>query len=170
MWETPTQFAALQQLLNASADSAGPHMSEIITAERRLSAIEVCVVLQGMRLLVLGTATADGRPLVGPVDGYFIHGEFFFSSGKDSVRMRHIAARPFVSATHLPNEQLAITVHGRAEIFEINDPDLPQLRQAMLDHYLPIAGEGFREWVDSGDSYGARIRADKMFTFFMPET
>ncbi|MGC2486265.1 MAG: pyridoxamine 5'-phosphate oxidase family protein [Acidimicrobiales bacterium] len=145
-------------------------MSEIITAERRLSAIEVCVVLQGMRLLVLGTATADGRPLVGPVDGYFIHGEFFFSSGKDSVRMRHIAARPFVSATHLPNEQLAITVHGRAEIFEINDPDLPQLRQAMLDHYLPIAGEGFREWVDSGDSYGARIRADKMFTFFMPET
>lgn len=170
MWETPTQFAALQQLLNASADSAGPHMSEIITAERRLSAIEVCEVLQGMRLLVLGSATADGRPLVGPVDGYFIHGEFFFSSGKDLVRMRHIAARPFVSATHLPNEQLAITVHGRAEIFEINDPDLPQLRQAMLDHYLPIAGEGFREWVDSGDSYGARIRADKMFTFSMPGT
>ena len=123
-----------------------------------------------MRLLALATSTADGRPLVGPVDGYFVHGDFWFSSGKDSVRMRHIAARPHVSATYVPDEQLAITVHGRAEIFELNDPERPELRQAMLDHYLPTAGEGFRDWVDSGDSFGARIRTDKMFTFSMPAT
>ncbi len=84
--------------------------------------------------------------------------------------MRHIAARPHVSAAYLPDEQLAITVHGRAEIFELNDPEHPELRQAMLDHYLPTAGEGFRDWVDGGDSYGARIRTDKMFTFYMPAT
>jgi general stress protein 26 len=168
--ETPTDLIALQELLDASAVSAGTHLRGVISEDRRLTAQQVCDKLQGMRLLVLGTATADGRPLVGPVDGYFIHGDFWFSSGKDSVRMRHIAARPFVSATHVPNEQLAITVHGRAEIFELNDPERPELREAMLDHYLPIAGEAFRDWVDSGDSYGARIRADKMFTFFMPTT
>ena len=58
--------------------------------------------VQGMRLLVLATVTADGRPLTGPVDGYFLHGTFWFSSARNSVRMRHLATRPAVSATHLP--------------------------------------------------------------------
>ncbi len=170
MRETPEDLDRLQMVLDASAAAAGPHLRDVISDDRRLTAAQVCEQLQGMRLLALATATADGRPLIGPVDGYFIHGDFWFSSGKDSVRMRHIAARPFVSATYVPDEQLAITVHGRAEIFELNDPEHPELRQAMLDHYLPTAGEGFRDWVDSGDSYGARIRTDKMFTFHMPAT
>jgi hypothetical protein len=84
MRETVEEFEALQRLLDASAYSAGPHLRDIITDDRRLTAVELCNELQGMRLLVLATATADGRPLVGPVDGYFIHGAFFFSSGKDS--------------------------------------------------------------------------------------
>jgi hypothetical protein len=46
------------------------------------------------RLLVVATVAADGRPLAGPVDGYFLHGSFSFSSGRDSVRMCHLAARP----------------------------------------------------------------------------
>jgi hypothetical protein len=165
--ETTEELKKLQRLLDASAQSAGPHLRDIMTDDRRLTATELCDELHGMRLLVLGTATADGRPLVGPVDGYFIHGAFWFSSGKDSVRMRHIAARPFVSATHLPGEHLAITVHGRADIFEISDPQRPELRQAMLDHYLPLQGPSFEEWLDEGDSLGARIEADKIFTFKM---
>jgi general stress protein 26 len=165
--ETVEELEKLQRLLDASSRSAGPHLRDVITDERRLTAEAVTNELHGMRLLVLATATADGRPLVGPVDGYFIHGAFFFSSGKDSVRMRHIATRPSVSATYLPGEQLAITVHGRAEIFEISDPQRPELRQAMLDHYLPLQGPSFEEWLNEGDSFGARIEADKMFTFKM---
>ena len=165
--ETPEELTQLQRLLDASAHSAGPHLRDIITDDRRLTAEELCDELRGMRLLVLATVTADGRPLVGPVDGYFIHGAFWFSSGKDSVRMRHIAARPFVSATHLPGEHLAITVHGRAELFDISNPKRPELRQAMLDHYLPLQGPSFEEWLNEGDSLGARIAADKMFTFKM---
>jgi Pyridoxamine 5'-phosphate oxidase len=165
--ETSEELAQLQELLDESARGAGPHLRDIITDDRRLTAIQVSDELQGMRLLVMATSTADGRPLVGPVDGYFLHGAFSFSSGKDSVRMRHIAARPFVSATYLPNEQLAITVHGRAEIFDMADPLRPELRQAMLDHYLPLQGPAFEEWLNEGDSWGARIEADKMFTFKM---
>jgi hypothetical protein len=165
--ETVEEIEALQRLLDASANNAGPHLRDIMTDDRRLTAVDVCRELQGMRLIALATATADGRPLVGPVDGYFIHGAFFFSSGKDSVRMRHTAARPFVSATYLPGEHLAITVHGRAEIFEISDPQRPELRQAMLDHYLPLQGPAFEEWLNEGDSFGARIEPDKIFTFSM---
>ena len=56
--------------------------------------LQVCQLLQGLRLLVVATVTADGRPLAGPVDGYFLHGSFYFSSGRNSVRMRHLAVRP----------------------------------------------------------------------------
>ena len=125
--------------------SAGPHLRGIITDERRLSARELVDRLQGMRLLVLATVTADGRPLAGPVDGYFLHGTFWFSSGRDSVRMRHLAVRPAVSATHLPGEDLAVTVHGRAERFDLDDPAFGELRQAMLDEYLPKQGPSFED-------------------------
>jgi len=142
-------------------------MRDIITDNRRLSAAQLCERLQGMRLLVMATVTADGRPLAGPVDGYLLHGAFYFSSGRNSVRMRHLAARPAVSATHLPGEELAVTVHGRAELFDIGDPAHGELRQAMLDHYLPLQGPAFETWLDQADPMGARIVADKIFTFSM---
>ena len=164
MLETPDDMNRLQQLLDRSAAGAGPHMRGIITEDRRLSAEQLCQKLQGMCLLALATVTADGRPLVGPVDGYLLHGSFYFSSGTDSVRMHHLAARPAVSAIHLPGDELAVTVHGRAELFDISDPAYG-LRQAMLDYYLPKQGPAFEAWLDGADSIGARIVAEKMFTF-----
>jgi uncharacterized pyridoxamine 5'-phosphate oxidase family protein len=165
--ETPEELIALQQLLDRSMEGAGPHLSSIIDKDRRLSAEGVCEHLQGMCLLVVATVTADGRPLVGPVDGYLLHGSLYFSSGEDSVRMRHLRARPAVSATYLPRESLAVTVHGRAELFRVNDPAHPEQRQAMLDHYLPLQGPSFEEWLDRIDPIGARIEPEKMFTFHM---
>jgi hypothetical protein len=165
MLETPEEMDVLQQLLDRSAAAAGPHLRGIIGDDRRLSAAQVCQLMQGLRLLAVATVTADGRPLAGPVDGYFLHGSFYFSSGRDSVRMRHLAVRPGVSATYLPGENLALTVHGRAELFDVNDPARGDLRQAMLDHYLPLQGPGFQTWLDQADGVGARIVADKMFTF-----
>ena len=167
MLETPDELDRLQDLLDASMATAGPHLASIITGERRLSALELAERLQGMRLLVLATATADGRPLVGPVDGYFLHGTFWFSSGTDSVRMRHLAERPAVSATHLPGEALAVTVHGRAELFNLDEPAFAELRQAMLDEYVPKQGPAFEEWLDNSSALGARIVPEKMFTFHM---
>lgn len=142
-----------------------PHLRGIITDERRLSAIELVKRLSGMCLLVLGTVTADGRPLVGPVDGYFIHGSFYFSSGRSSVRMRHLSTRPAASATYLPGEELAVTVHGQAELFEVLDPRHPELRRAMVEHYVPRQGPAFQEWFEGEDPLGAHIEAQKMFTF-----
>ena len=167
MRETPDELDNLQRLLDESAAGAGPHLRGIITDERRLSAQELSQRLQGMCLLVVATTTRDGRPLVGPVDGYLLHGSFYFSSGRNSVRMPHLAARPAVSATHIPGDQLAVTVHGWAELFELSDPGQAELRQAMLDHYLPRQGPEFETWLDNLDALGARIQAEKMFTFHM---
>lgn len=165
MLETPDEIERLQLLLDRSAAGAGAHLRDIISDDRRLSAVQVCERLHGMRLLVAATVTADGRPLAGPVDGYFIHGSFYFSSGRNSVRIRHLAARPAVTATYLPGEELAITVHGRAELFDVLDPARGDLRRAMLDHYLPLQGPAFETWLDQADAVAVRIAADKMFTF-----
>jgi hypothetical protein len=165
MHETPGELEQLQQVLDASADAAGPHLRGIIADERRVDAAGLCQRLQGMCLLVVATVTADGRPLVGPVDGYFVHGSFFFTSSRDSVRMRHLAQRPAVSATYLPGEEFAVTVHGQAELFDVLDPARPEPRQAMLDHYLPKQGPAFEAWLQAADPVGARIAPEKMFTF-----
>jgi general stress protein 26 len=165
MLETPEELGNLQRLLDNSMASAGEHLRGIITGERRLSAADLAGRLQGMRLLTVATVTADGRPLAGPVDGYFLHGTFWFSSGRNSVRMRHLAARPAVSATHLPGEELAVTVHGRAELVELRDPAAAELRQAMLDWYVPRQGPEFESWLDALDAVAARIEPAKMFTF-----
>ena len=58
-----------------------------------------------------------------------------------------------------------MTVYGRAELFDVNDPARGELRQAMLDHYLPLQGPAFQSWLDGVDALGARIAADKMFIF-----
>ena len=162
MLETPEEIDRLQGLLDRSAAAAGAHLRDIVTNDRRLSAAQVCERLKGMRLLVVATVTSDGRPLAGPVDGYFLHGSFYFGSGRNSVRMRHLTARPAVTATHLVGEELAVTVHGRAELF---DPAGGEFRQAMLDHYLPTQGPEFETWLEEADSVAARIAADKMFTY-----
>jgi hypothetical protein len=172
--ETPEELAALQDLLDRSAAAGGPHLSGIIDADRRLSAGQLCERLTGMRLLTVATVTADGRPLTGAVDGYFLHGCWYFSTSPESVRMRHLRERPAISATHLPDESLQVSVHGRAEVFAFADPVHGEpLKQAMLDHYVPIQGPSFEEWMannqDDG-ALGARIIADKMFTFHMEES
>jgi nitroimidazol reductase NimA-like FMN-containing flavoprotein (pyridoxamine 5'-phosphate oxidase superfamily) len=117
-----------------------------------------------MCLLVLATATADGRPICGPVDGIFYRGAFHFGSSPDSVRFRHIRARPSVSATHLPGEELAVTVHGRAVPLDVRAPEHAGFRQALLDLYVPRYGPEWERFLDSGPVY-ARIDAARMFVF-----
>ena len=94
MHETDADIAALQRLLDESYTHAGAHLRRVITPERRLDARALAARLTGVRLLALATVTGDGRPIVGPVDGIFYRGAFWFGSAPDSVRIRHIRARP----------------------------------------------------------------------------
>jgi nitroimidazol reductase NimA-like FMN-containing flavoprotein (pyridoxamine 5'-phosphate oxidase superfamily) len=165
--ETAEDLAQLQELIDRSYAGAGPHLLGIHTPERRLSAEQVAERLTGMRLLVLATVTADGRPIVGPVDGIFYRGAFHFGSAPDSVRFRHIRARPHVSATHLPGEELSVSVHGRAQMIDVVDPAQAGFRQALLDIYVPRYGASWEtDFLDSGPAY-ARIEAERLFTFHM---
>ena len=167
MHETAADIAALQALLDRSYRGAGRHLLSIHDPARRVPAEGVVARLQGMCLLVLATATADGRPIAGPVDGIFFRGSFHFGSAPDSTRFRHIAARPRVSAVHLPREEFAVTVHGVAVPIDIRAPDHAAFRQTLLDVYMPRYGaEWETSFLDSGPMY-ARIDAERMFAFAM---
>lgn len=53
-----------------------------------------------------------------------------------------------MSATHLPGEEFAVTVHGRAEFVDVS-PDGPGgLRPALLDVYTPRYGEELASFLD----------------------
>src|SRR4051812_11238418 len=119
-----------------------------------------------MCLLTLATVTSDGRPRTGPVDGIFYRGAFHFGSAPDSMRFRHIRARPQVSATYLPGEELGVTVHGRALPVDIATGEF---RQTLLDIYVPRYGAEWEQFLDSGPVY-ARIDAERMFVFSMPRS
>jgi hypothetical protein len=89
MHETQDDLLALQDLLDRSYAAAGSHLRRIITPERRMSARDLAERLTGMRLLALATVTADGRPVVGPVDGIFFRGAFHFGTAPHALRFRH---------------------------------------------------------------------------------
>jgi hypothetical protein len=165
--ESPADIETLQELLDRSYAAAGAHLLRIHTPERRLFAKEVVERLTGMCLLTLATVTADCRPIVGPVDGIFYRGAFHFGSSPDSVRFRHIRTRPHVSATHLPGEEFAVTVHGRAVPIDIRSEEGAGFRRTLLEIYVPRYGPDWEEeFLDAGPVY-ARIDADRMFTFTM---
>ena len=162
VYETEEDLAGLQTLLDRSYAAAGAHLRSIHTDGRRMTARQAADRLQGMCLLVLATVTADGRPLTGPVDGVFHRGSFHFGTDTGSMRWRHLQRNPAVSATHLPSEDWAVTVHGRAVPADTSAADTSGLRSALLEVYVPRYGPGWPEFLDSGPVY-LRIEAERMF-------
>ena len=166
--ESPADVRRLQELLDRSYANAGRHLLGIHTPERRSSAEQLVARLTGMCLLVLTTVSSDCRPIGGAVDGIFYRGAFHFGSSPNSLRFRHIRHRPYVTATHLPGEELAVTVHGRADPIDVGAEENAGFRQVLLDIYVPRYGAEWEKFLDSGVMY-ARIEADRMFAFAMPQ-
>ncbi len=157
MHESSEDIARLQDLLDRSYARAGAHLLSIHNPERRMDAEQVCRRLTGMCLLTLATSTADSRPITGPVDGIFYRGAFHFGSSPDSVRFTHIARRPDVSATHLPSEELAVTVHGRAVALDVRAAENAGFRRSLLEVYAPA----LRRELGGVSGLRAGVRADR---------
>jgi len=173
--ETTEDIRALQELLDRSYAAAGPHLRSITTPERRVSAEDLVERLTGMCLLVVATVTADGRPIAGPLDGIFYRGAFHFGTAPNSVRYRHLLKRPQVSATHLPREEFAVNVHGRAVPLDVHADESRGLRETLFEVYGPRYGnEDWERFLAGGEDPSQsprymRIDADRMYSFEMLE-
>ena len=170
MRETAEDLARVQALLDRSYDVAGAHLRDVITPERRLTANDLAARLDGMCLLTLATVTADGRPVNGPVDGFFYRGEWYFGSSDASLRFRHLRRRPWVSATYMPAEEISVTTHGRAFEIDVLTHDDGGLRAVLHDYYAGRWGESASSVYEGEGVAYARIEADRMFTFYLDPT
>jgi uncharacterized pyridoxamine 5'-phosphate oxidase family protein len=155
MHETDDDLQSLQRLLDDSYARAGEHLRSIHTAERRVHAAALSGVLRGVRVLNLATVTARCEPRVSPVDGIFYRGAFYFGSSNESIRFKHIRARPHVSASHVVGETFAVIVHGRAVEIDVTGG----FRDTLIEVYPE-----WEQWYPQGAPY-ARIDADRMFAY-----
>jgi uncharacterized pyridoxamine 5'-phosphate oxidase family protein len=160
MHETADDLDRLQSLLDDTYSRMGTHMREIHTPERRVSAADVAAILRGVRVLNLATVTAKCEPRVGPVDGLFYRGQFYFGSGEDSVRFRHIRSRPQVSGSHTIGETFAVIVHGTAVEIDVSAPEHQGFRAMLLEVY-----PDWEEWYPGSPPPYARIDGERMYAY-----
>lgn len=71
-----------------------------------------------------------------------------------------------MSATHLPGEEFAVTVHGCARILDMRAPEQAELRETLLEIYVPRYGPDWGEFLDAAVT--ARIDAERMLAFREP--
>ncbi len=160
MHETAADIATLQQLLDASYARIGSHMRSIHTPERRVAASDLARVLRGVRVLDLATVTATCEPRVSPVDGLFFRGRFYFGSGQESMRFRHLRVRPQVSACHTIGETFATIIHGRAVEIDVRAPE----QRGFFDYVHEVYPD-WDTWYDGERPPYARIEPSVMFAY-----
>ncbi len=161
MHETAVDLRELQDLLDRSHADAGPHLRSVFTEPHHVDAAALTELLVGVQILDLATVSAASRPLVAPVDGIFFRGHWYFGSSPDSVRMRHVRARPAVSAAHTRGEELAVIVHGDAHLVDLGAPEHEGFRGALLDTYVPVYGPSWEPF--AAEAQYARIDPRKLF-------
>jgi uncharacterized pyridoxamine 5'-phosphate oxidase family protein len=158
--ETAADTAGLQQLLDASYARIGTHMRSIHTPERRVAASDLARVLRGVRVLDLATVTAQCEPRVSPVDGLFFRGRFYFGSGHESMRFKHLRVRPQVSACHTIGESFATIVHGKAIEIDVRSAE----NKAFLAYVHEVYPD-WDEWYANDTPPYARIEPTVMYAY-----
>ena len=150
----------LQALIDRSHARAKPHMRGIIhPGKYSLSAAQVVTLFEGMKTIAVAAPSPGGDPLVGPMDGWFLHGRFWWSSGGNAIRILGLRRRPRASAVYFEGERFAIIAHGHAELMYAGHPDVGEIDAIFQAHY---GGSAF-DWSERG--VYVRLDADRFYTY-----
>jgi hypothetical protein len=160
MRETPTELDQLQSLIDRSHARIGTHMGNITDPDQyALNAQQVVRLLDGMHTVAVAAPAPNGDPLVAPMDGWFLHGRFYFSSAGNSIRIRGLRKRPRASIAFFDGERFLVNAHGPVVLLEQGNPDVAEIDEVFRKHY----GESAFEWGE-GTLY-VRLDADRFFTY-----
>jgi hypothetical protein len=158
--ETARELATLQALIDRSHKRIGPHMKGIThPGKYSLSAKQVVKLLDGMKTVAVAAPAPNGDPLVAPMDGWFLHGKFFFSSGGDSIRIKGLRKRPRASIAYFEGERFLINAHGPVVLMFKDHADVGEIDGVFKMHY---GGSAF-DWSDEG--VYVRLDADRFYTY-----
>lgn len=135
MYETEAELTTLQQLLDRSFAASSEHLLAIMTAPRQLDARRLVNELDGVCVLNIATVTAGGEPRISAVDGHFLHGHWYFSTDGGSAKVRHLTARPAVSAAFTPRDGFGVFCHGYAHRLERATAEFEMLAAHWVEAY-----------------------------------
>lgn len=159
MKETPEDLEQLQTILHTSIEQAGDFLRRSFEMPTHsLSAGQLVHYLQGAPTVALATTTVRSEPRVAPIGAIFYRGHFYIPTVANAVRIRHVLKRPAVSLAHYQGNDLAIIVHGQAEIITLEHADFSILEelQQIYTH------TSVREW---GDGVFLKILAHVIYTY-----
>lgn len=159
MYETGTEIAEMQSLLDQSMEKAGSHLKSVFGERQRLSSRQLCAYLQGVRQVAAASVTSSGEPRVAPIDAVLFHARFHLSTDERSLRARHLAKRPHVSLTYFEGADPVVIVHGKAVFVHPEDPSFADLDSEWVKAY----GKSTREL--SGTVEFIRVEPTAMFAF-----
>ena len=135
MRETPAELAELQARFDAHMAAANPHMTGIVTADRRLTAAQVVRYLAGIKHVAFATVTSKGEPRVSPLDTLFIHGRFTLSTAGGATKVAHLRRNPACSAVHMDGERIAVVANGAVEWLPRDHPDHDEVHEIWRSTY-----------------------------------
>src|SRR5579884_502362 len=158
MKETPEDIQRLQEILHTSIEQAGDFLRRSFQMPTHsLSAAQLVHYLQGVPTVALATTTARGEPRVAPIGAIFYRGHFYIPTVANAARTKHVLKRPSVSLAHFQNNDLAIIVHGQAEIITPEHAGFSILEELQRTY----THTSVREW---GDGVFLKILANVIYT------
>jgi hypothetical protein len=145
--ETAAEIQALQRLLDQSDANAGPHLRSIFGKERA-GADELIAKLDGIFEMHLAVLTADGSPVVAPIDAIFLHGRVFFGIPAPAVRTKLLRRDQRVSMSYTDGS-FAIITHGVAVPVADDSTEGLEFEGVCKELYVALYGPGWLTFYES---------------------
>lgn len=147
MRESDDDIAWLGALLRRSRNGAGQHLLEVFRDEQAPTAADVIDTLDDIFEMHLATVTADGAPLVAPLDGVFHRGRVWFGIPPTAVRAELVRRDARVSASYVEGD-FAFIVHGTAVEVGPDDPRSVDYESLVRELYVARYGAGWLDWYE----------------------
>jgi len=125
MFESPTELADLQRLLDASFKLAGERMLVAHTPGQRLTAQQLAG-FRGVRLVAVASVNTKKEPRVAPRSAAFLHGRFYLAANTKSTMVRRLWVDPAVAITYFENH-LLIVGHGSVGFLRRGEPQFSSI-------------------------------------------
>jgi hypothetical protein len=148
--ETESNMAELQRILDASIESSGAHLRSAFSQETPPTARRMVEALPGIFEMHLAVVTAEGAPLVAPIDGILYKGKVWVGIPAKAVRARLVRRDPRVSASYNTND-FAFIVHGAFQEPPNDDLDRQEFAALARSLYIEQYGDWFGPWMDQRD-------------------
>ena len=170
MHETEADLVELQRVLDESFDRSGAHLRSAFAQGARPSAVHLVDSLPGIFEMHLAVVTADGAPLVAPIDGLFYRGHVWVGIPEASVRARLVRRDPRVSASYAAGD-VAFIVHGT--LGPPTDEERAGFDAFARARYVEQMGDWFEAWLDErartqGPGVSGPIRPRRLFATAPP--